>query len=61
VERWARLFISAAPDLLALMLDPAVMARTRERPLLQFFLKEAPDPNIKRSLLPERVGLRPAA
>lgn len=61
VERWARLFLSAAPDLLALMLDPAVMARTRERPLLLFLLREAPDPNIKRSLLSERTGLRTAA
>jgi hypothetical protein len=35
-ERWARLFVSAAPDLLALVLDPAAMARIRERPLLNF-------------------------
>lgn len=61
VERWARIFISTAPELLALMLDPAVMARTRERPLLQFFLHEAPDPNVKRRLLPERAGLKIAA
>jgi putative transposase len=60
-ERWARLFVSAAPDLLALVLDPAAMARIRERPLLNFFLAEAPDPNVKRSLLPERIGLKPAA
>jgi IS4 transposase len=60
-ERWARLFVSAAPDLLALVLDPAAMARIRERPLRNFFLAEAPDPNVKRSLLPERTGLKPAA
>ena len=60
-ERWARLFVSAAPDLLALVLDSGVMARTRERPLLRFFLSEAPDPNVKRKLLPERTGLVPAA
>lgn len=60
-ERWARLFVSAAPDLLALVLDPAAMARSRERPLAQFFLAEAPDPNRKRSLLPERAGLKLAA
>lgn len=60
-ERWARLFVSAAPELLALVLDPAAMARIRERPLRNFFLAEAPDPNVKRSLLPERTGLKPAA
>jgi len=60
-ERWARLFVSAAPDLLALVLDSGVMARSRERPLLRFFLAEAPDPNVKRKLLPERAGLRKAA
>ena len=61
MERWARLFVSAAPELLALMLDPVAMARTRERPLLQFFVAEAPDPNRKRHLLPERAGLKCAA
>ena len=60
-ERWARLFVSAAPDLLALVLDSGVMARSRERPLLRFFLAEAPDPNVKRKLLPERTGLGLAA
>lgn len=57
LERWARLLVSAAPDLLALVVDSAAMARTRERPLLRFFLAEAPDPNVKRKLLPERAGL----
>ena len=52
---------SAAPDLLALVLDPAAMARTRERHLLQFLLAEAPDPNRKRHLLPERTALKMAA
>lgn len=61
LERWARLFVSATPELLALLLDPVAMARTRERPLLQFFLAEAPDPNVKRRLLPERAGLQWAA
>jgi IS4 transposase len=61
MERWARLFVSAAPDLLALMLDPVAMARTRERPLFQFFMAEAPDPNRKRLLLSERAGLKWAA
>lgn len=61
LERWARLFVSASPDLLALVLDSVAMARTRERPLLQFFLAEAPDPNRKRRLLPERAGLKCAA
>lgn len=60
-ERWARLFVSAAPDLLALVLDSAAMARTRDRRLWTFFLAEAPDPNVKRRLLPERAGLQPAA
>ena len=60
-ERWARLFVSAAPDLLALVLDSATMAHTRERPLWTFFLAEAPDPNVKRRLLPERAGLQIAA
>jgi IS4 transposase len=61
LERWARLFVSATPELLALVLDPVAMARTRERPLLRFFLAEAPDPNVKRRLLPERAGLKWAA
>lgn len=61
VERWARLFVSSTPELLALILDPVAMAQSRERPLLRFFVAEAPDPNIKRRLLPERVGLKPAA
>src|SRR5436305_3441490 len=61
LERWARLFVSATPELLALVLDPAAMARTREHPLLRFFLAEAPDPNRKRCLLPERAGLKWAA
>lgn len=61
LERWARLFVSATPELLALILDSAAMARTRERPLLRFFSAEAPDPNVKRSLLPERAGLKCAA
>jgi putative transposase len=61
LERWARLLVSAAPDLLALVLDSAAMARTRERPLLRFFLAEAPDPNGKRKLLSERAGLNWAA
>lgn len=61
LERWARLFVSATPELLALLLDSVAMARTREHPLLQFFLAEAPDPNVKRRLLPERAGLKWAA
>jgi hypothetical protein len=51
MERWTRLFVSAAPDLLALMLDPVVMART----FLQFFIAEAPDPNCKRQLFVTRA------
>ena len=61
LERWARLFVSATPELLALVLDPVAMARTREHPLLRFLLAEAPDPNRKRRLLPERAGLKWAA
>jgi len=61
VERWARIFVSSTPQLLALILDPVGMAQSRERPLLQFFVAEAPDPNIKRRLLPERAGLKRAA
>jgi putative transposase len=61
VERWARLFVSAAPDLLALVLDSAAMAHTRDCRLWRFFLAEAPDPNTKRRLLLERAGLQTAA
>jgi IS4 transposase len=61
MERWARLFVSAVPDLLALVLDSALMARTRERSLLLFFLAEAPDPNVNRRHLPERAGIKWAA
>ena len=61
LERWARLFASAAPELLALVLDSAAMAHSREHPLLQFLLAEAPDPNIKRAPVTERAGLKWAA
>jgi hypothetical protein len=44
LERWARLFVSAAPELLALLLDLVTLARIRERPLLQFFLAGTPIP-----------------
>jgi IS4 transposase len=56
-ERWARLFVRAAPDFLAIILDPAVMARDRERRLLPCLAREAPDPNVNRPLLLERAGL----
>jgi REP element-mobilizing transposase RayT len=49
--------VSAAQDLLALVLDPARMAQPRERLLLRFFRAEAPDPNVKRKLLPQRAPL----
>lgn len=58
VERWARLFLSASQDLLALMLDTPVMAYARERPLLRFLVAEAPDPNVKRKLLLDQAGLK---
>ena len=61
LERWARLFVSVAPDLLALVLDTAAMVRTREHRLLKFLLAEAPDPNIKRAPVTERAGLKWAA
>ena len=57
IERWARLFVSATADLLAIVLDPAVMARERERRLLPFLARETPDPNVSRQLLLERAGL----
>lgn len=57
LERWARLFVSAAPELLTMVLDPVLMAQHRERLLLPFFAQEAPDPNLSRQLLLERAGL----
>lgn len=57
IERWARLFVSAAPTLLAIALDPLPMVRAREPALLHFLATEAVDPNINRRLLLERVGL----
>lgn len=56
-ERWARLFISAAPTLLTIVLDPLQMARYREPSLLRFLAAEASDPNVHRRLLLERAGL----
>jgi IS4 transposase len=56
-ERWARLFVSSASDFLAIILDSALMARERERRLLPFLAREAPDPNVRRPLLLERAGL----
>jgi IS4 transposase len=61
LERWARLFVSTTPELLALILDPIAMAQSRERLLLRFFLAEAPDPNVNRCPLSERAGLKWAA
>lgn len=57
LERWARLFVSAAPELLTIILDPAIMARYRERLILPFLAREAPDPNLNRPLLLDRAGL----
>jgi putative transposase len=57
LERWGRLVVSAAPELLAIILDAPVMARLREKHLLPFFAAEAPDPNSHRPLLLERAGL----
>ena len=57
LERWARWFVSAAPELLTIILDPFQMAAYRERLLLPFLAQEAPDPNLNRPLLLERAGL----
>jgi len=57
LERWARLFRSAAPELLIIVLDPPPMARFREQRLLPFLLHHAPDPNRSRPLLLQRAGL----
>jgi IS4 transposase len=61
LERWARLFVSAGPSLLAVILDPAPMARLRERRLLVFLIAEATDPNVTRISLLQRAGLQWAA
>jgi len=61
LERWARLFRSAAPELLTLALDPPPMARFREQRLLPFLLHQAPDPNRSRVLLLQRAGLQELA
>lgn len=42
MERWARLLVSSGPTLLTVILDPAIMARLRERPLLRFLAAEGP-------------------
>lgn len=57
LERWARLFASAAQSVLATVLDPIRQGRLRERRLLQFLVAEAPDPNVGRALLLYRAGL----
>ena len=57
LERWARLFVSSAATLLAIVLDQAPMARARERDLLPFLAREAADPNINRVLLLQRARL----
>jgi len=61
LERWARLVLSAAPELLTIALDPPPMARFRELRLLPFLLHQAPDPNRNRAPLLERAGVRCAA
>jgi len=61
LERWARLVLSAAPELLTIALDPPPMARFREQRLLPFLLHQAPDPNRNRAPLLQRAGLRCAA
>jgi putative transposase len=57
LERWARLFVCASPELLAIVLDPVTMAHFREQRLLPFLAQELPDPNRKRQLLLDRAGL----
>jgi IS4 transposase len=61
LERWARLVLSAAPELLTIVLDPPPMARFREQRLLPFLVHHAPDPNRNRAPLLERAGVRCAA
>lgn len=57
LERWARLFVSVAPELLTVVLDPPTMARWRERQLLPFLAREAPDTHRKRPTLLQASGL----
>lgn len=57
LERWARLVLSAAPELLTIALDPPPMARFREQRLLPFLLHHAPDPNRNRPPLLQRAGV----
>lgn len=57
LERWGRLFVSAAPELLTIILDPATMARWRERQLLPFLAREAHDTNRNRVALLQAAGL----
>jgi hypothetical protein len=61
LERWARLVLSAAPELLTIALDPAPMAHFREQRLLPFLIHHAPDPNRNRPPLLQRAGLRTPA
>lgn len=61
LERWARLVLSAAHELLTIVLDSPEMAASREEKLLPFFLHHAPDPNRNRVPLLEQAGLAEAA
>ncbi len=57
LERWARLFRSATPEILTIALDPPPMARFREQRLLPFLLHHALDPNRSRPRLLQKAGL----
>ena len=62
-ERWSTLLRAIMPGLLELLLGPPSLRRFLERRLAVVLAREAPDPNRKRRLLPQRLdnGLLRAA
>lgn len=60
VERWARVFVSAIPELLIIVLDQCWHAEHLARRIEPFLLREAPDPNRSRRLLLDRTSPRAA-
>ena len=60
-ERWTSLLRALAPMLLELLLGARDRRLAMERRLLGVLRREAPDPNRRRLLLPDRAHTSPAA
>lgn len=56
-QRWGSIFAKHSQQILEIILKPLAIAKALARDLETMFLHEAPDPNIKRLLLRDRVEM----